>query len=149
MKPQTLPCVLPSVLENHKTDILELRTKFVEAHRTLHRVNASVAKLVKTLTKESRKERASEEEATSLRSGAKTLNDKTATQTVLELLEGGEKSLDQLVNGFLNRKQVFTNSMGLKATVAAAVGELKAAKVIKRVSAGVYSLRGNSKASKK
>lgn len=133
---------LNSVVNVNAEELSELKTAWKNAQLALIRANKQVKKTITHLTKQNAQVDP-EERHGKVRPGCKTLNDLTAKEKVVELLSGGvELSLDELTTKFINSRQVFTNSLGVKSTVSQAVRELCSDKVVKRVSAGVYKLKG-------
>lgn len=132
---------LNSVVSENAKELSELKAAWKNAQLAILRANKQVEKTIKRLAKENA-ETDPEDRHGKVRSGYKTLNDLTAKEKVVEILASGAHSLDELTTKFISSRQVFTNSMGVKATVSAAVRELCTDGVVKRVDTGVYSLKG-------
>lgn len=137
---KSLPCFSEDVLSRHQDQVSQLRSTLVEGQALMMRSQRDLARLVSKLT--TAQKRVKVENREQLRSGAKSLNDWSAPDFALMVVNRRTTTtVSDLVVAAQKAGMVFANQGSLFTVFNSVLAKLKQDKKIKRVSRGVYASR--------
>lgn len=129
-----------SVLEANASEIEAVKSNFAESARAIEAARRAVEKFTDRLTKVQKGLTKAERGTARLRSGKKTLNPKSFRQFVLDALEHGTKTVDELTSSARGAGYVSTSKNSLRASIERACRDLFSTGNVKSVGNSTFKL---------
>lgn len=129
-----------SVLEANAEEIAAVKSNFAESARAAESARRAVEKFTANLTKVQKGLSKVERGTTRLRPGTKTLNPKSFRQFVLDALEHGTKTVDELTSSARGAGYVSTSKNSLRSSIESACRFLVSEGNVKSVGNSTFKL---------